>query len=936
MRRKGRAILLCMRRMFLGVLAACAVSVSLASQSSSLPTPESVLGFKPGADFKLATYDESLAYFQKLDAVSERMTLVEVGPTSTGHPWYYALVSSVANLANVEKYRQIARRLAHPEGLTDDEARRLAAEGRAFVHIDGGLHASEVAGAQHTIQLAYDLLSHADDPKIKPIFDNVILMLWPSINPDGQNIVANWYRVNVGTPYEVAPLVELYQKYIGHDNNRDAYMLNMIESREIARTWRYWEPQIIYVQHQSSPFPTRIWLPPFAEPIAPQVPALMSRTVNMIGMGIARSLEERGQVGATHMGTGFDAWYPGYIDYMPMLQNINSFWTETALYRYATPHLYTLADFPPLYRGLRSESLYPSPWTGGWWRLKDAVDYMLTASTSVLDYASKYKEELLYNRYQAGRDQIRKYEKSPPFAYLIPQQQRDPAAPVELLRRLAFNGIAVSQLTAGAAFEGTIWPAGTWVIPMNQPFAELARQLMDVQVYPDLREYPEGPPEQPYDAAGWTLPLQMDVRVVEARTPLTPEFRKVLKPLGVWLKPDEEAVRLKPDATAAGRLQPASDPSRGGRLQPASSDQDAAPFDSVPGIGFDSNPTAAAIVPLPGKITGTGPALAIDPAQNNAFRAVNAAWKAGGTVRFDPSHGGRYIITGVPESTMSAWAGSLALRAERTAVAGAELPRPRLALYQPWTASMDAGWTKWLLENYGFSFTELRPTDVQAGALTERYDVIVVADDSPRSLMEGYQPGSVPPQYSGGLGARGARALEQFVSDGGTLVCLNGSTLFAIQQLQLPVKNVTGDLKRQQFFASGSLLQVAVDPAHPVMAGMPPRASVFFDDSPVFAPQETFEGDVLAKYQPQGSPLLSGYLLGEKYLQNQAAALDVRHGKGHVILLGFRPQWRGQPFGTFRVLFNAALFHGPAATAAKGTPGFWSPPRATGSSGQHP
>ena len=502
------------------------------AQSPAVPTPESSLGFKPGDDYKLATYDEAVEYFRKLDAASDRLTLVESGRTSYGHPYYFALISSPENLANVEKYRQIAQRLAHPEGLTDAEAHRLALEGRAFVHIDGGLHSTEVAGGQHTLQLAYDLLAHADDPKIKPILDNVILMLWPSINPDGQNIVAKWYMGNVGTSFETAPLTELYQKYVGHDNNRDAYMLNMVESREMSRAWRHWEPQIIYVHHQSSPFPTRIWLPPFAEPIAPRVPALMSRTVNMIGMGIARSLEERGQVGATHMGTGFDAWYPGYVDYMPMLQNINSFWTETALYRYATPHQYTIADYPAQYRNLRSESLYPSPWLPGWWRLKDAVDYMLTASMSVLDYASKYKEELLYNRYQSGRDQIRRYEQGPPYAYVIPQAQRDPVAPVELLRRLAFNGVAVSQLTAAAAVDGTTYPAGTWIIPMNQPFAELARQLLEVQAYPVLREYPEGPPDQPYDAAGWTLPLQMGVTVVEAKTPLTPEVKAALKPLG--------------------------------------------------------------------------------------------------------------------------------------------------------------------------------------------------------------------------------------------------------------------------------------------------------------------------------------------------------------------------------------------------------------------
>src|SRR5262249_24100769 len=234
------------------------------------------------------------------------------------------------------------------------------------------------------------------------------------------------------------------------------------------------------------------------------------------------------------------------------------------------------------------------------------------------------------------------YEKNPPFAYLIAQQQRDPVAPVELLRRLAFNGVAVSQLTSSATVEGTTWPAGTWVIPMNQPFAELARQLMDVQNYPDLREYPEGPPEQPYDAAGWTLPLQMDVRVVEARTPMTPEFMKALKPLGVRLKPDttngDSTVRLQADQVGSVRLQP---------------DRDSSPFDSVPGIGFDTNPTAAAIVPPIGKITGSGAALAIDPAQNNAFRAINAAWKAGSSVRFDPSHGGRYIVSGASEAAMT-------------------------------------------------------------------------------------------------------------------------------------------------------------------------------------------------------------------------------------------------------------------------------------------
>ncbi len=265
-----------------------------------------------------------------------------------------------------------------------------------------------MAGAQHTPLLAYDLVSRAqaEDPAAKAILDNVILMLWPTINPDGQQMVSEWYMSNVGTPYELSGLPQLYQEYVGHDNNRDAYMLNMIESRVIEQAWRDWEPNIVYVHHQSSPFPTRIWLPPFSEPIGSDAPFLMSREVNMIGMAIAKGLEERGQVGATHMGTAFDAWYPGYIDYAPNFKNVPAFWTETALFQYATPREYTIADFPESFRDLRPQSLYPSPWRPGWWRLGDAVAYMQTASLAVLEYASKYKESLLFNRYMAGRDQI--------------------------------------------------------------------------------------------------------------------------------------------------------------------------------------------------------------------------------------------------------------------------------------------------------------------------------------------------------------------------------------------------------------------------------------------------------------------------------------------------------------------------------------------------
>lgn len=894
-----------MRRVLWALLLLGVAAISAAAQSrGAIPTPESILGFRAGDDFKLASYDDAMRYLRALEKASDHVRIIEVGRTSEGRPWHMALISAPANLANIERYREISQRLAHPEGLTDDEARRLSREGKPFVHIDGGLHSTEVAGGQHAIQLAYDLVAGANDPRIQAILENVVLQLWPSLNPDGQNMVVDWYRSNVGTPFEVAPLPRLYQKYVGHDNNRDAYMLNMIESRVVERAWRHWEPQITYVQHQSSPFPTRIWLPPFAEPIAPQVSPLMSRTVNVIGMVIAAALEERGQVGATHMGSGFDAWYPGYIDYMPMLQNRAAFWTETALYRYATPHFYTVADFPKDKAELRPESLYSSPWKGGWWRLRDAVEYMLTASVAVLDYAAKYRENVLYNRYQAGRDAIRKYTNEPPYAYLIPQDQRDPVAPVELLRRLAFNGVKVAQLTKPWMVEGASHPVGTWVIPMNQEYAELARQVLDVQRYPDLRSVPEGPPDQPYDVAGWTLPMQMDVRVIRVTTPLSAEMRSAWRPV------QGPVVDWK---SAAAKGEP-----------------EAAPFLSAPGIGFNTDPVAAGIVPLPGKRVA-GPTLALDPAENNTFRALNLAWQAGGTVRFAPAASDergrvtaepRFIIGGVPESAQAKWVESLALRARGSAANGVAVAAPRIGVYHPWSPSMDEGWSQWVLEQYKFKFTELTNTLVWDGALRERFDVILIADERARTIQEGFAEGAVPPQFAGGVGDLGVRALDAFVRDGGTLVCLNRSSDFAIGALRLPVKNVVSNLARRDFFMGGSILAVEVDAAHPVMAGMPANARVFGDGSPVFTPTEGFEGAVLAKYPRAGSPLLSGYLLGEKSLQGQAAALDVRHGSGHVILLGFRPQWRGQSFGTFRILFNSLLYHGELAEKTKGAPGF--------------
>ena len=878
------------------------------AQRPAIPAPQSVFGFPVGADSQLFTYEQSIAYFKRLAGATNRIKLIEVGTTSFGRPWTAALISSPANLAKLDHFRAVNMRLAHPDGLTEAEARRLAREGRVIVDISGGLHASEIAGSQHTPQLAYELLSKAGDPRIGEILDNVILFLWPSINPDGQDIVVDWCRARDAG--KNPPPMELYQKYVGHDNNRDSYMLNVVESRVVQRTWREWEPDIIYVHHQSSPFPTRIWIPPFADPVGLRVPPIMAREVNAIGTRIAAELDANGQPGAVHELATYDAWYPGYIDYMPMYQNIPSWWTETQGGNCATPRTTTLDSLPAAYRDLRPTSMYLSPWAQGKWGLRDAVDYMVTASLGTLNYAAKFREEVLYNRYVAGRNTITQFRTSAPYAYIVPQQQHDPVAPAELLRRMAFMGLRVSQLSRDVAYDGTTYPTGTWVIPMDQEYAQLARELFETQKYPDMGD------DLPYDAAGWTLPYQMNVAVVEGRVPLPADLRAALAP-----------VRGKAVDWRTARDEP-----------------------------FSTNATAAGIVSPPGEISGSGDALALDPAQNNSFRLLNRALAARAALRYLPasgSTGGRWLVSNGDASKLESWAKELSVRAERRSVDATSVAAPtRIALYKASPGNMDEGWTEWLLDTHGFTYSLITPADLRAGNLAARFDVIVFASQGVTGAGRGGGRGGAGPGAAG-AGGRGegraaatpsadsirmddsirVRTVDEFVRGGGTAVFWNQGATSAIGALQLPVRNVVAGLTRQQYFTGSSIMSVLTDPTHPVMAGMPQRADVVVSNSPVFTTLAGFEGAVLAKYPADTTPLRSGFLNGAQHMQGYAAALDVKHDRGHVLLIAFQPQWRGQPTGTFRVVFNASFFGGEVAAQAKGTPGFWTPPPAATSTG---
>jgi hypothetical protein len=854
--------------LLLGVLCLLWAAGSATRLHAQAPTPESVLGHKPGADFYLASYDESLNYFQKLDAASDKLQLLHVGKTSEGRDWFIALISSAENLRNLDRYKDIARRVALARGLNDDEARRLAREGKAIVHIDGGLHSTEVAHAQHTIQLAYNLVTD-NDPKTRFILDQVILVLWFSINPDGQNLVVNWYRRNLGTPYEVSPLPWLYQKYVGHDNNRDGYMNNMLESQVVTRvTVRELFPMVFYNHHQTAPFPARIWIPPFAEPVSSNMHPLMWRWTNVFGTAMAAYLDHHGLDGAIHRGSGFDDWYPGFIDNVNNYRHTISFLTETALYRYATPHFYTVQDFPRDFQDLRKEVFYSSPWKGGWWRLGDAVRYMIAASMSVLDTAAKYREEIIYNRYQAGRDVINQFKQEPPFAYLIPQRQRDPQTAAVLLEKLQINGLEISQATAAFAANGREYPAGTWVILMDQPFALLAKELLEVQRYPDLRETPGGAPDLPYDVAGWTLPINMGVEVAA-----------VTMPLGN-------------DARAKFRV-------------------------------IDK------ITPPAGSLEGSGATFVFDHQANAAFKAVNRILKAGGSValaskeitvsntRFAP---GAFVATGISRDAMQALANELALKVRATSGMSepvTALKAPRIGLYIPWLANIDAGWTQWLLEQFEFPHTVLHNSDIQAGHLRDHLDVVLIAEMSANAILEGHRIGTIPGEFVGGIGEAGLANLREFVRAGGTLVTLGNASIFALEQFNLPVKNVLKGLRNQDFFCSGSMLKTEIkDASHPLVFGLAPEPAVFFARNAAFETQRDFKGAVLLSYPKDDNPLLSGYILHPEKIQGKIAALDVNYGRGHIILSGFRPQWRGQTHAMYKFLFNALYYFGSAAPSA--------------------
>jgi hypothetical protein len=842
-----------------------------ATSGQTLRSPEQYFGFKMGADYKLVKWPQIVEYFQALATASNKVKLIEAGKSSEGNPMIVAAISSPQNLAKLDYYKQISQKLANPRDLSAPDADRLIAEGKLLVAISCSIHASEIGATQLSMELAYDLVTQ-DTPETRRILDQDIVLLWPSHNPDGNIIVADWYNKNVHTKYENAPLPWLYHKYVGHDNNRDWFMLNLDETRVVTKFYfKEWFPQVLYDIHQMGRTGARIFVPPFLDPLNPNVHPLIWRGINLLGTHMAAAEEDAHHTGVAQS-IAYTSWWEGNSLQQPWFHNMVSVLTETASPNVASPVTQKASELTGNNPGLPEYALranFSNPWPGGTWRLRDVVEYENTAAIAVLDTTARYREHFLRGFYEMGRDEIQKGETEPPYAYIVPAIQRDPNTAVKMINLLIDQGAEVRVAKADFVADHVTYPKGSYVLLMAQAFRPFVKDIMEPQKYPDLRAYPGGPPVPPYDVAGWTLPLQMGVSSVL----VTDKFQADLSP-------------------AINRAEPAAPEIAAG-----------GPKVNAFLLGHEENDSLIAVNRLLKK--GHDVYWAAEP-----FREGAASYAAGTMV---------IPATAKQQGDVKMIAQSLSLPLaaadQPIAIRAYKLKPLRLALYNPWGGNMDEGWTKLMLERFEFPYSEIRNADIREGDLASKYDVIVFADQPPDSIMNGIPPDKIPPEYAGGIGNPGLDRLKAFVQNGGSVIALAGAGELFIKHWGLPIVDSLKGLKTTDFFCPGSILDAKVDDSHPIGYGMPQDTSAFFARSSAydiqpwyFAPGGTVR--TIVKYGDD-HVLQSGWILGESHLYNRAAAVDVSFGKGHVILFGFRVQNRAQPHGTFKLFFNA-LYYGPA------------------------
>ena len=817
------------------------------------PAPGEIIGHGVGESGHLADWATIRTYFDTLAASSPRVTLESIGESVGGHPMIMAVITSEANHLRLESIREGQAKLADPRSLGRAERERLVATQPAITLIGASLHGNEIMATQMSMELAYTL---ATDSALVAALDDVVVLVVPGMNPDGLDITRDWWLRTRETEYAGAPMPWLYHHYTGHDNNRDFFMVTQPETRAVTRVlYERWFPQVVYDVHQMGNQGERFFVPPFSDPLNPNLDPLLVRLTNLVGVQMALDLTAEGRTGVSHR-ERFDLWWHGGARTVPARHNMVGILTEAASADYGDPIVQSAGELSQPAVG----SMYPEPWAGGEWRPRDIVEYELIAATSLVRLLARQRREFVDAYVTLAMRQIERGTAGEPYAYVVPAQQRDPGSTAELLRVLRRGGVEVHRVTAPIDAGGRRIEAGAHVVLMAQPYRAHAKDLLELQSYPEMRHYPGGPPIPPYDLSGWTLPLQM----------------------GVTVEPIDAPFAL--DALA--------------------------PVDSI--------------ALAPARYSGVGPAVALDPRVNATHLALHemlrreagrVTWSSepvavpGGEV----GPAGTPGVSGVANGAVgvAGWGGDEGVPAAALATVppGRSASRLRVGLYRPWVASSDEGWTRWIFERWGVPFDSLRDRQIRAGGLRRRFDTIVVPDIGHRALMRGLDPARSLPEYAGGIGEEGAVALREFVREGGTLVLLDSSSEFAVRELGVPVRLLeSGDEEdggRPSWYAPGSLLRVRWDTEHPIALGMPDESAVFYAHSPVF---ETVPGAtgvrVVGRY-PESELLLSGYAQGEERVAGAAALVEATIGRGRVILFGFRPQHRAQTHETFKLLFNS-------------------------------
>jgi hypothetical protein len=855
----------------IGLLILFCVSSHLVSQTS----PEEFLGHKVGADRKLADYNQIVAYFNKLDEESAKLKVLTIGETVLKKPMILAVITAEENMARLDEYRNIAKRLRNARDLDAEEAKQLAKDGKAILCFTCSQHATEVGASQMSLEFAYNLVAGKTPFDTDKALKDVIVILFPHINPDGHQMVTEWFRKYVGTKYEGGSMPWLYHHYAGHDNNRDWFMFNLPETRAVSKVlYHDWIPQIHIDEHQMGSTGARLFVPPFMNPPVPTIHPLVWRGVALCGTNMAFDLQKKGYSGVVY-DRSYTGWWIGACDDTSWLHNSIGLLSEMASVRIAAPIYIDPTEVSESYTEKRMQ--FPDPWPGGWWRLRDIVDYELVLSMSLVKTAYLHKDDFLFNFYKMCKDGIEKREAGQPFAFVIPKTQRDYPTTLRMLSILQMGGVEVHQASTEFAADGKVYPAGSFVVHLSQPYRPYAQALLEKQKYPDIRQYPGGPPVPPYDNAGWTLPLQMGVRCEQIDTPFKADLTKLVEV------------------------------------------------------------TYPSITPPP----ATAPYIVLDSKKNASYSVVFALLKENAEVyrskeriHGDKIHAGTgsFIVKNTAQvqkslpGLLEKWHIEAYELDNVEDIPKSPLKNPRIGLYQSWRSNMDEGWTRFVFDDLAVPFTTLHNKDFKGTKkekldLKAKYDVIVFADEdadmikngkpSPTSRFARYFRGmNIPPEYVGGIGKDGVDALKSFVGKGGILVTMNSATGLVFKDFEAPVSNALERVDRSKFFCPTSLLKIKVDNSSPIGYGMPTEAAAMFSRSLAMStrvPSGEWDRTVVASY-PKEDILLSGWLLGENQLARKAAVVDVKHQKGHIVLIGFRCQHRAQSHGTYKFLLNALLY----------------------------